>query len=612
MSIKNKFESIKQEVSKNRAASDIVETKKSVVELVDRKTVLSDKINNTQNILSKLESIFSQSEKSLIDFKTQKEQLGNLFFEYKDYLADKDINSVKDLLDNPEFAGEEEIKHYNEVKPGKNSKGDRGSLGKNIEEASIIKQEAKESLSDLDLDFRGGTKEGEETSPRKQSFNKIKNYIDQLKGDLEKLNSQEQKLKNENLPIIKELLEDNIKKVFSAENLSVGPVMENLNFIKDEVFGLCGDEFWPEAKKMAADLIAERYQERFGDKKVFGPASSENINKSLEMEKLIFDANDIRENHKELLVLNSDKEVLKNFIDSADYFRFQDEKIVMKDKKAYSGHILSQIEYFNQKNAEAKVICEEAIKEAKEMVDKLESEIPSKFLAGRDEKYDIEKFSNGLGIVKEGLEKINAPEYFHSEDRYRFYNNFRSLFHNLDADSRSEKKWALALVKEFKNKVSEIDNKIISLHNNESDAFSKLSDNIYQLNHRKFEKINDFKAPYIDVKETRPYQNIYDKADFDNFLDSLEGKELDKEQFEVEIDKRKDLLTEKIADYPNSQIILEKFNVLVDKYKKEFQLGDLNKAIQEKNYARNNKRPGYFKETDSYRFQKDLFYGEKI
>jgi len=613
MSIRNKFESIKKEVEAKKTEFEIVQGKETINELIDKKNILSDKISSVRDILSKLEGIFTQSGKNLIDFKTRKEQIGALFNEYKNYLAEKDINSITDLLNHPEFADEEDIKKNNRVSPRQDAEGKRGDLGENIEKAIKIKEEAKESLSDLDLDFHGGLKKGEETSPRQQSLIKIKDYLEKLKDDLKVLNDQEQKLKTEHLPRIKELVAENIEKIFSSENLSIAPMVENLNLIKDEIFELCGDEFWPEVKKIATEVFNKKYQETFNEKK-----SDADIDKSLEMEKLIFEAKNIREKHKDLIVLDNDNKSFKNFLENDRFFikgtidpEYKNEQVLIKDKKAYLGQILSQIEYFAEKNVEAKAVCEKIIEYLKQKIKELEAKIPSGFFAGKSAKEDIENFTTKFKGIKEALNNTEAPENFYSENSYEFNNSFIGMLDSFRMKRKSDKEWAVSLEGEFRKIRDEVSIKISNLVQQEGESLAKLSNNIYYLaGNDNFEKINGFKAIYLDIKKTSAYEYSYDKNDFDNFLEGLSGKKLSREELEQEVNKRKELLNEKIANYPNSKEILRKFHGLLERYEKDFKFQSQSEAIQKKNYYRNNDHPRYFQAIDSYKFGKKLFYGE--
>lgn len=608
MSIKNKFESIKMEVEAKKTESELIQGKEAINGLGDEKRILSDKISLVSGILSKLENIFSKSKKSLIDFKAQKEEINNLFNEYKDYLVEKDITSIKDLLNNPEFAEEEEIKKYNKTTPQQDAAGNRGELGDNIESAIKIKQEAKESLSDLNLDFRGGLKEGEEISPRQESLIKIQNYLEKLKGDLEVLNNQEKGLKTEHLPKVKELVTENIEKIFSNKNLSIGPTAENLNIIRDEVFKLSGDEFWPEVKKIAIEMFDKKYQERFGNK-----FSNINIEKSLEMEKLIFEAKEIREKHQDLLILDNDNEWF-NFLRNGRFFDgcVVGETMLIKDGKAYLGSILSGIEYFTEKNVEAKIICEETIEDMKKKISELEEKIPSGFLAGKSSREDIESFTMNFKEIKEALNNIKAPDSFYSEYRYAFLNNFSKMA-NFGINIKSDKDWAYNLNKELGKIKNDAYRKLNDLLNKE-ESLGTLSNNIYdslQYSSSKndFEQMNGFRAVYKNIKKTSAYEYSFNKKDFDDFLDNLSGKKISKEELEMEVKKRQEIFKKKIEDYPNSKEILEKFHGLLEEYEKKFSHESQNEILQKKNYYRNNDNPGYFEAIDPYKFKSNLFYG---
>lgn len=606
MSLKNKLEAIKKEVTSKKSAEEIVAGKQTVSELAGNKQALSTKIADLKTMLSQLKSAYSHSESDLADFKSKKSQIEALFTEYGDYLETRGIASVEDFLHDPEFAAEGEIKEYEEAGAAKQKSGQRGKLGKGVEQVADLKSQAKEALPEMDLDFRGQKKAGEEVSPRQASFSKIEAHIQELEGELAKINEQEKNAKQEYLPKIKALVGEKIDEVFNEQNLTTNPKLLNLNLISDEVFRLCGDEFWPEAKETAMSLIKQKYAgEKWGSS-----FEVEDLNSSLEAEKLIFEVNEIREKHQSLLDREHDRQGLVNLSREMDssFFRYPNSSLAVKEGDLYPGDILAQAEYFADKNKEAKVVCEKSLEQAKMALEAAKAKIPGGFLAGKDTKHDIEEITQEIEKAEANLAKLSAPDSFYGDNEYAFTNAMFSVMPRLK--SRSGKEWALNLREEIDKQNDQINNSLRNLQNQEREALRKIKDDLYQFGSSQLKKtINGFIVPYFKLEDFPQYKSFNDKPELDQLFKGLEGLRLTQAEFKEQIEKESAVFKQEIAAYPDSEAILKRFKELEEKFESDYRYNF--QIMHVKELTRNNPEARTSQTRDHYTIKRDLFYKKR-
>lgn len=607
MSLKNKLESIKKEVVTEKDAEKIKEGKESVKEIESSKQVLVDRISGLKNLLSQLEGAYSSAGNKLDNFKEAKNKINDLFLEYKDYLKEKGINSVADILHNADFSDESEIQAYQESGTLKtDNEEERGKLGESVENLANIKKATKEALPDMDLDFRGKTSEGEDLSPRQASIAKIKNFINDLEKELAEVSAKESETKAEYLPKIRNLIKEKIDNIFKADNLSIAPKAANLNFISDEVFELCGEEFWPQVKNEAIEMIVEK------DKTRFGSYNRDDIKKSLEAEKLIFDVENLRNNNKEVLQLEVDK---INF--SRLGYRIERElsftpnnKILVKDGNIYPGVLMEQAQYFEEKNKDAKQVCEDVLEKLKALLSETKDKVPTvSFLTGKKKKIEIEKVKAELEEAEKELSAIEAPDNFHCNNkRYDFTNKLGSRIITPKFNSLNRTEWLAPLRKELDNGSDKIRQELRNLQSQEGPAVSKLSDALYNFGRRlkQFTDVNGFEIPFVKLAESDYYKRINSKEIADTFFKRLEGVNLDLEEFKKQVKEEEERISRLILDFPEAEKTLAEFNRLQEKYDSDFKYET--KLMQTKLSSRKREKSWSMSEKGEYEIKQEMFF----
>lgn len=153
--------------------SQIKQTKNKKDKIIALKTELQDAYHIAQ---TKIDIFGGEAEN--LDRQSSKKELHTIYQEHQKTLKDEGIKNYQEMIQaNPD---EEEVRNYREK-------------ASNMKEALVsvvdIKKKLKAELPDLELNFSGGIKEGEEENNRELSFNKIDEYLQALDRkvlDLEK------------------------------------------------------------------------------------------------------------------------------------------------------------------------------------------------------------------------------------------------------------------------------------------------------------------------------------------------------------------------------------------------------------------------------------------
>ncbi len=600
MSLKDKFEKIKQTATTQKNVEKIEDGKNIVSKIGNDKQALENRINDLSQLLSQLEETYSSSPRKLDEFKGAKLKINELFTQYADYLKEQGINSVSDILSNQNMAKEEEVVDYQEKGVAQiGNQGKRGALGEQVEKLSVTKEKIKAELPDENLDFRGGTKEGK-NSPRTESILKIKAHIEKLQEELNKTKEKEAETKQEYLPVIKEALQKKIDELLPENRSnSIGAGAANLKFIDNGVFRLAGDQYWNEVKEIAQGIIADKFRER-GIKSI----SQKEINDSLEAEKLIFDVEEIRSKYEELLKKERDQYCLSTI--AGDIKSEIREDVIIKDKKAYPYNLLNQAEDVNKKNPEAKRVCEEFKENILIALTEAEAKIKPGIFTGKENKAAMDRIKEEINSSKDQLNRLSAPEnYYKSEGRWDFYNTASSskpyFNYNYSYD------WYKEMVKELEPKYTAELKKLDELNNNETEKLRlKTSDDIYKYGHAsEWTTIGEIKIPVLPLEKNYAYQHIHDKSRIDAVLARLSDQALSPAQLQEQFAAEEKTMADEIKKYPQSEEILARFKKLVKEYDEKF--ASLSDLIDIKRQPSNYRGFGTVQK-ESYRVKQELFY----
>lgn len=602
MSLKNKLEAIKKDVETKKVVEEITEGKESLRETSDQKQVLTDRITALKLLVKQVKDAYSSSQGSLDDFKKSAGNIKALYSEYEDYLKEKGINSVEEILRSDDFKEEAEVKEYQEAGASQiDESGQRGKLGKNVEEVAKAKTAVKEALPDMKLDFRGKKGEGEDMSPREASISKLENYVSELETELEEINKKESEKKGELLPKVKEMISLEIDKIFSEGNLYLEPKAGNRKFINDKVLELGGDELWPQIKETAKALIEEKIEEKRN-----GEFQRSEIDSSLEAEKLIYDASKIKEEHQDLLDLKNEEESFKRLSNEikADYFLQRSGELVVKENRLYRADLIEKTDYFKEKNIEAKKISEEVINEYLSAYKAAKEKMPSGFFIGSKTKEGVEEMTAIFDKAIKEMEEMEAPDNFYCHKPYDFTNKLLSIPPHFDI--RTRKDWAKEMKKDLIDLDIKLSEKIKDLFNKESDALFKLSNDLYNsTSNRPTIEMNGFNVPYQDMKDFQSYEQLKNTEKVDAILKEVDGLKLSHEDFVKLFNEEREELVNQIASYPDSEKILNKLKELEDKFDNDYEHDSI--LIQRKMAAKEGKEVRDYDKKESYEIRKDLF-----
>ena len=210
----------KEEVEK---AAVIQEKKQTFAEISAQVSELTAKKERINALIEALLSGRDTADKKLENFKSKKTVLKNAYEENKDILAEDDVESFEDMLE--ENASEPEVKAYRQAggrdisvfkgaklsanENGLIEAGKTGELYKAVGTIAEIKKSLKSELPEelgKKVNFSSVTKKGEELSNRDLSFLEIDKYLQTLDQELDELNKQKEEAYLETPEGVKEAL----------------------------------------------------------------------------------------------------------------------------------------------------------------------------------------------------------------------------------------------------------------------------------------------------------------------------------------------------------------------------------------------------------------------
>ncbi|MHB8903636.1 MAG: hypothetical protein ACYC40_00840 [Patescibacteria group bacterium] len=612
MSLKDKIAEIKQADIAKIDDEKIKKGKETINVIGSEKKALADRIKDLKELVAKLENSYSAAKTGIAEFKGAKEKINEIFSDYVAHVeetgAEQKISGVSEILNNKEFADEEEVKEYHK-KGTKKIKGDdkTGELSDKVKETTQARTALKKALPEMKLDFRGGVKEGEEMSPRDASLLKLKNYIRELEQEeLEAVRKKEAEVKAEYLPKIQEIISRNLDRMFpEGKAYSVGSLDSNFNFITDEIFEFCGDELWPETKAIAMKLIQEQYS-----KKGIGFRNSE-MDENLEAEKMIYDVQDLRTKHENLLKLDQDRENVHNLFQygiKSDLFnRGVNEKVLIRDGKIYPNSILESVERLKAKNPEAQEICRNVKNSLTNFLTTSKNEIAPGIFTGGQARKDMKSVKDKLDEAILKLSKSEVPENFYSHNYYEFPNALLNAKPYFRGNQLEKYSWFQALGQKTEKQWNKELAKIKVLQDAEGSNVSKINNDIYHLRSGgNVTNESGFSIPVLFINEQYYYTQITDKKEIDSFLAGISGKALSEDELKAAFEKEDEALSAKIKEYPNSAEILNRFKILVAKYDQDFRYKA--RLIDTKIKSKDNPNYRSDKENDSHTVKPKLFY----
>lgn len=606
-SLEEKFKAIQDQVKAEEHLEVMKEGKKVFSDISNEKQTISNKINDLNVLLSELKMAYSLGNSSLESFKSSKVKIQDLFNKYSTSLKTKGINSVEDILNNEDYKEVKEITEYHQKGASQIiDKNKKGELGERVENINIAKEKIKEALPEMELNFSGKPKGKETSSHREESLLKIQKYIQDLEQQqLAEIQKKEALAKSEYLPKIKDIVTKNLEKIFpEGKGYSIQPLAANLDFISDEVFELCGDELWPEAKVIALNLILEKNKEK---KINYQP---EEIGISLEAEKLIFDVKKIREQHDSLLKIDHDRTYFPRLTRSIQdgFSRILPSELIIKDNKVYPYELLKQAEYFKEKNPEAKEVCEEAINNTLNILREAQSKINPGWLSRKQTKEDMADAKKNIEKSISEMIKIEAPDNFYTtKNIYEFSNKFSSASSPNFKGYQSD--WCVSLKTKLKEDLKMELDKVMKLINDEHDRLYKFGNDAYAFRDCKKVMEGGLEIPVVNLEDDYICNSLNDKEALNSFIKSIQEKVLSIEELSEKIKQKVAVFYNKISNYHNSEEILAKVKKLKEKFSNfnEFRgKGDLiNIKMQVKN---NQYKGGLVTHIEDYNIQDILFY----
>jgi len=576
MSLANKLEGFRAEVEAKRTIEELKKGKDSLGDIVARKNALSARITELDQALSGLNQSYGQAESDLGSFKKTKGDIKGMYGEYEETLKEHGINSAPEMLTNPEFANEPEVKEYFAKSPAKEKKATeyasqeeaqtaekkRGRLGGSIKELSQAKSKAKELMPEADLSFSGGKARGKETSRRQESLDKIREERDLLRKELNEVIEEEKKAEKEYMPKIEKLIEEKLDRLLpagqghqsAAEAADAGVIYRR--FVPDQIFEVCGN-FWPEAKKTIQEAIEKYFREREIN------ISPDNINRSLEAEKILYDADSLKNKYGDVLRMEHEGKALgylENKLD--DPFRYGMGRAAFRSGKAIPESILLEAESLNGKNPEAKKIAEGVLTKLKVALLEEKGKIKNGLLDGRETKADKEKVRKIIGESLKELDNLEAPDDFFQANRYNFINKLSNSKPYILGDKWVNDIWN-RLEKTYQTELDSLNGLIIV----EGEALYKLSNDLY--NSRTYGssrneslKIGGFDIPATNLEKCFEGYEINDMARLRNFFNSLEGKNMDKAEFRAVLKETVDSYQKDIDSVPGARKAIQDFDSL--------------------------------------------------
>lgn len=366
--------SLKQKLEGEKELKDILEAhkKQTVVKgEIDSLTRTSNDLKaSRKNLLLKyvaLKDSFYTAEETQGVYKAQVAPLKEFLDKYEDILKDKGISDTVSLVNDKEYGGEDESLDYKE------SDANRKKAFANL---SKLKKERP------DLNFRGGIKEGEEKSPRKQSFELMQNEVKELD-----VKNAEVEKKIEELSL--SIHEDLERKVIELARPEFDKILDKRDFNDDSFLinqkpGLIMyDKYYKMADNFSENIVKQLLTEKIAIVSYEKPLAElksdnkEDIKSSIDYLWLSSEIKNTIKNpnlkEKELLAYLKDKKTLENMSRDCD-FAFSNlpvkEDFIIADNNLGGVRINVNNYYYNTLSEELKKITSDYLEDIKIKQDK--------------------------------------------------------------------------------------------------------------------------------------------------------------------------------------------------------------------------------------------------
>jgi hypothetical protein len=574
MSLLNKLEGLQAKVEAKKTTKDLEKGKDSLGGIIAKKNALSARINELNTVISELKQSYGQAEADLGSFKKTKGDIEGMYEKYEEALQEHGIKSASELLTNSEFANEPEVKEYFAKSPAKEkemvkyagheeaqaAEGKRGRLGSSIQKLSQAKSRAKELMPEADLSFSGGKTEGQEISRRRESLIRMTDERDSLRRELDEVLEEEKKAEEGYMPKIEKLIETELNRLLPiGQERGTGSEVINRRFVPDQIFEVCGS-FWPEAKKTIRKVIEKRFRER--EIKIDG----DSINRSLEAEKILYDADRLKNEYGGALRMEYDSKALSHLDNKLDGpFDYNQGRAAFRSGRVVPEGLLSEAERLNNKNPEAKQMAEDALNKLRAVLLEERGKTKNGLLDSGRIKAEKDKVRERIDESLKKLDSIKAPDDFFKNNYWDFTNSLSNSKPYI-----SEDKWANDMRDRLEKAYrSEIDN-LHKLAATEQEAINKLSNKIYNSrsfgsSRNEFLQIGGFKIPAMNLEaEFAPSQGyrINDLARFESFFNSLDGQNMSKAEFQVVLKEAVDSYQKDINDVSGGREAIQTFDAL--------------------------------------------------
>lgn len=574
MSLINKLEDLKAKAAIKKMGVDLDQGKDVFKAMAVKKKSIADQLLKIEAALSGLNQAYSQADSSLELLKTKKKFIDDTYGEYikdddlKKVIEDLGINSAADMRNHPEFSNESEIKDYHSESPAKEKKAveydsqekaelaekGRGQLADKIRNLASAKAEAQELMPEAKLSFTGNKSDKQTESQREISLAKLEAERNNLQKQLTEIIAVEDKMKQEHLPKIEKILEEELTRLLPEGKVSIDSKASNLNFIPKEVFE-SSENFWAETKELAIKTIEKYLSKRNVN------ISHENLDNSLEAEKIIYDVTKLKSEYQDVLGMEHDKNALSHLDDLLNIaFNHGQGRAVFRDGKVISEHLISQAESLDALNPEAKQKAEDALARLKTFLTEERDGIKNglfSFATTRSQKGHVrEKISQAIAK----LDNIKAPDDFFKANHWDFTNQIS----NSKVDMRPNDKWEVDLDKRLQEVYNVEIDKLNELARSKGERISKLANEVYQMKSRQADsiQIGGFQLPALNLESQYVSYKMNDEARFKKFFNSLENKNLSLAEFQVILKEELDSYSKDIDRIPGGNQAVSDFKSL--------------------------------------------------
>lgn len=574
MSLINKLEDLKAKAAIKKMGVDLDQGKDVFKAMAVKKKSIADQLLKIEAALSGLNQAYSQADSSLELLKTKKKFIDDTYGEYikdddlKKVIEDLGINSAADMRNHPEFSNESEIKDYHSESPAKEKKAveydsqekaelaekGRGQLADKIRNLASAKAEAQELMPEAKLSFTGNKSDKQTESQREISLAKLEAERNNLQKQLTEIIAVEDKMKQEHLPKIEKILEEELTRLLPEGKVSIDSKASNLNFIPKEVFE-SSENFWAETKELAIKTIEKYLSKRNVN------ISHENLDNSLEAEKIIYDVTKLKSEYQDVLGMEHDKNALSHLDDLLNIaFNHGQGRAVFRDGKVISEHLISQAESLDALNPEAKQKAEDALARLKTFLTEERDGIKNglfSFATTRSQKGHVrEKISQAIAK----LDNIKAPDDFFKANHWDFTNQIS----NSKVDMRPNDKWEVDLDKRLQEVYNVEIDKLNELARSKGEPISKLANEVYQMKSRQADsiQIGGFQLPALNLESQYVSYKMNDEARFKKFFNSLENKNLSLAEFQVILKEELDSYSKDIDRIPGGNQAVSDFKSL--------------------------------------------------